>query len=208
MRQLNNLVLIKPNLGHYSHITIAGGVTLFLDQSWEKEQHACSSGTIVGLPDKIKYPKPYNGKLEVEVGDEVIFNYLDHSNAVSNGMITADGNMWLPYDFLYLAIRKGEVKMLNGFVVVEGIPNTDNTSPGGIILPEMVKKTTEASGIVRYIGEPLDDGFDYETIKVGDKVVFADHHSIPLQFQMHQIIDKDKTLYRMRYSDILAVVAA
>jgi len=205
MKQINNLVLIKPDLGHYNNITLSNGVVLFNDVTWEKEQHACTSGTVVGLPDRVRYPKPYNGKLEIEIGDEVIFNYLDYSNCKSNGSIDKDGNMFLPYDYLYLAIRKGEIKMLNGFIVVEGIKDDRDKTEGGIYLPEMSKKTSEQSGIVRYIGDPLDDGFTYEEIKVGDTVVFAEHHSIPLQYQMHQIIDKDKTLYKIKWSDLLAV---
>jgi len=204
MKQLNNLVLIKPNTSHYEHITLKSGLVLWFDQSFEKEQHACTSGTIVGLPEKVVYPKPFKPQMELQIGDEVIFHYLDHSNAKSNGTMDKDGNMFLPYDFLYLAIRNGEVIMLNGYIVVEGIKET--ISSNKLIIPDANIKQDETKGIVRYAGTPLEDGFDYPEILPGMKIVFPKHCSVPLQFQLHQIVDPDKVLYRMRYSDILAIM--
>lgn len=202
MNLINNNVLIHPNTEHYNHIRFPGGFKLYLDTSFEKEKHACTSGWITELPEKLKYPKGYKPVIEAEIGDEVIFNYLDMSNGAKKGNLTEKG-LYLPYDFLYAVIRDGEVIPLNGWLIIEEatvpLPETS------LFIPDVCKKKIETKGIIRYAGASIQADVNYD-LKVGDTIAFAKHTSLPLQYEMHQLISPDRPLFRVRYEDVLAVI--
>ncbi len=53
--------------------------------------------------------------------------------------------------------------------------------------------------------EELDELSD--VVNVGDKIVFHPVYAVELQYSLHQIIERGKTLYRMRRKDVFAVLA-
>lgn len=205
MLTVNNYVLIRPDTDHYEYITLESGLKWWLDTSFEKEKHSCTSGTILNLPETLRYPKGYDPTIEALVDDEVIFNYNDMPNAKKDGSLREEG-LFLKYDFLYAVKRGEEVIPLNGWIIVE--PCIDRIESTLIFIPEEVTaKLSEVRGKIRYAGLPIEDGIDYD-LNVGDEIIFASHSSLPLQYEMHQIIDPGKQLYRMRYEDVLAKVIA
>jgi len=217
MKLLFNSVLVKFD-PPYNHIDVAG-VKMQIDTTYNPMEHAVTSGIVTGLPTKLIYNPDdpaktmlYDTDMELQVGDRIIFEYLAYGEAMKNDPI--DGSHVIRYDEVLVAIRGEEIIPVNGIVVVEpiDITETEEVKKMSSILevPDYVKwQKSETRGIVRHIGTPL-RGYAMDTsksiheaddLKVGDKVLFIHHYAIPLQYDMHRIIDK--TLYRMRRKDIL-----
>lgn len=199
-----------------------GKERIYIDSQFEKQKHSCVSGTVVKNPDKVRWEwTDKGGKVtvsfkepETQVGDEVLFHYLDYPQALSAGNLVKDGDTFesailaaINYQKLYIAVRDGEVVALNGTIVVE--PYTEDVIKSKLLfLPQQLQnKPTTKCGIVRYCAAPLRYEKDYDFIKPGVTVFFAEYDSVPLQYDMHQIIDKGKTLYRMNHEHIIAGLA-
>lgn len=218
LRLLNNYVLVKPDPGN-SKITLRNGVVIFLDTSFEVERHAVTSGTVVKVPASLTYIEN-NGLLNLDVittqelkkGDKVIFHYIQTlDNLKLSRYITCGRETYflVYYDKIFCAIRRKKVIPVNGLVIVEAEKEPPIKSP--FIIPDMFKGIeSETRGVIKYIGSPVggysdypDQGGDVDYLKVGDSVLFRKVDSVPLQYPLHQTIDKDKTLYRMHRRDIL-----
>ena len=219
MKLLFNSVLVKfdsPN----DHIKV-GGVDIQIDTSFNPMQHTITSGEVIGLPSRLIFNPDdpaktmlYDTDMELKVGDRIIFDYLAYNEAIKNDPI--DGGHVIRYDEVLVALRGDDIIPVNGIVLVEPIDITETEEvkqmSAFLEVPDYVKQQkSETRGVVRYVGTPLrayamDTSrtiYESDDLHVGDKVYFDASYAIPLQYDMHRLIDK--TLYRMRRKDILGI---
>ena len=219
VRLMNNFVLVKPTRAH-NELDMSNGEKLFIDPSFDKEKHAPTSGVVVNVPEKLYFGRnqsntnEYDVDMELQVGDTIVFHFLTYQTCIDRKwFMVLDNELYLmvKYDCIFIARRKDKVIPINGWVVVEPLVETIETT---IELPDHIKnKSSLTKGIVKYLGSPVRNyswdfdhkskyGADTDEIKVGDTVMFSAEDSIPLQYEMHAIIDKGTELYRMHRKDI------
>lgn len=141
-----------------------------------------SETTIVKVP--IPGSMRFKTTVQVKEGDIVWVNASALMRAEKNTMtIICEKKLYyiIQYEDLYLKKSGKKVKMLNGWVLVEPIKETDRiirrAKKSGLIIPKMNKKhIIDRLGIVKYIGDPVeylfDDQYDHPEIKKGDTVMF------------------------------------
>lgn len=221
MKLLFNTVLIKFDPPHES-ITVAGQ-ELQIDTSFNPLQHTSSTGTVLSVPERLIFDRKdsaktmeYDVPMELQVGDNVILNYLSYAEAIKNEPI--DGGHPVRYDEILVALRGEQVIPVNGLLLVEplNIADTEEVKEMSkfLVTPEYVKtQKSETRGYVRYVGSPV-RGYqmDYreeiyeseDDVKVGDFVQFDPAYAVPLQYELHRSLPM--ILYRMRRKDILGVL--
>lgn len=228
LKLLNNWVLVKPDPGN-DQIRLKGGKVLYLHTYLEEHKHAVTSGTVVKCPPSLTYytektssSLDYETSQELKTGDKVIFHFLQTTSSVGKGRYIEYGDeiyLLIKYDSLFCALRNiGSVAEpveavipVNGYVLVEPKMAAEYEINTTLILPDYLKKkSSEMRGIVRYIGSPLfgyrdypEYGEDADNFQVGDDILFPKGDSVPLQYEMHRLFDKDKLYYRMHRRDIL-----
>lgn len=158
----------------------------------------------------VSAPKSIDGKREhkgfslndIRPGDVaivshlVIFNFeltASEEEPIFKNRIWYQGEEYFQCDIqhLFAVIRDGEVKMLNGYVMVGELQK-----PSQIFLPAHVKKSIRtAQAIVSHIGTPLLTETKLD-VKTGDKVYFN-----PSVVQLYQVNEKPFGIIRQR--DIL-----
>lgn len=228
VKLINNFVLIKPDPSN-DQIRLQSGLTLFVNTSFQREQHAVTAGTVMKIPAELVYSKQrshstldYITTQELCVGDKVIFHFNQTMTCLKEERLIEIGEeiyFLIKYDAIYCAQRPmafhndhTTVVPVNGVVIVE--PDEEEFVSKLIFIPDYLKKkTSERYGHIRYIGTPLlgytdfpEYGAEKSDYNYGDKILFSVLDSIPLQYEMHRLFDKDKTLYRMRRRDILAKI--
>lgn len=208
-------------------LLLSTGDKLKLVTAWEPRKHAVTSGIVTHVPEKLKFDRDdmqgsvmYDTDMELQVGDRVIFDFkVEAIVKKQGGMI--DGSYPLRYDDIYVAIRGDQIIPINGIILVEACETTveedvQKALKSGLELPDtVVKEKSEQYGIVRYVGSPLRGYLQapeelteiYDEVHVGDKIIFHPVYAVDLQYSLHQIIEKGKTLYRMRRKDVFAVIA-
>tara|TARA_R110000868_G_scaffold360225_1_gene622261 strand:- start:3597 stop:4283 length:687 start_codon:yes stop_codon:yes gene_type:complete len=215
-----NYVGIKPFPA--DEIRLKSGHTLFIDVRFEEQRQAQVVGEVVLLPQELRFSTdPEKASLEfdtdneLQLGDTVVFNYLAATAAKKDGHILDGGVILVPYDRLYSAIRGEEIICLNGIVLVEPEQERYNTI---LELPQSMRKNVKCIGKVIHSGKPTRGSRSEHKVKgrtspdmeipKGAKVVFHWTNAIPVQpeHEMKGAITKDKMLYRMRPSDIDAIV--
>lgn len=216
LKILNNNVLVMPD---YEHYETTGETGLKLDTSYEVQKHAPTSGIVISVPDQLNYSKnkldrgvlAFNTTMDVLPGDRVIFGYNVFGNAISDGRFMND-LIFIKYDSLFCAIRNNRVIMLNGYVIVEAIE--DNINGDDFQVPDyMATVNSYTKGKILHVGKGNKEyryyphiGPDSDEFKPGQDVLFNMQYSIPLQYQMHSILDTKKELYRMQQKDISAII--
>ncbi len=209
MKMISNHVLVRPDTKNYETVKV-GEVELQLDTQFEKQKHSTVSGEVVEVPDRVKYDG-VSYIPDLRKGDTAIWHYHDIPQAKAQGRIVKEGEWYesnilaaLQYECFFIAIRDDKVIALNGTIVVEAMEEEVVTS-NLLHLPDHLRKTPSVTcGRVLYCGTPFKTEFDYSFVKPGVVVYFAEYNSVPLQYDMHQILDKGKTLYRLRHGDVLA----
>jgi hypothetical protein len=228
-KTFGNHILIRLDAEN-DHIKLKGGMTLYVDSTYDPEKHATVTGTVFGLPSHLTYTgkanvgMPWKTDMELQEGDKVIVYYLAILNAFKpeqKRFFTKDNEryVFIPYQSIFVAIRGDQIIPINGYVLVEpcGDPWMEETKNRfkkiGIELVTNDKSNTNVSfGIVRYIGKPnkgycdygnIDDGVN---VKVGDKVVLRKISDIPLQYPLHAKLDGGKLFWRVQRRKILAVI--
>jgi hypothetical protein len=213
MEILFNQVVIKASR-HDHELILTDGNKLFLDNSYKKGHHMVRTGTVTHVPKHLHFEyfdllsMEYDTDMEVKVGDELIFHHLAIDFAKKDNYHLAPDHYPIRYDSIFVAIRNGQVIPVNGNVIVE--PMVEAISP---VFSQT--KTSVHHGVVKYLGTPVrgyfmtpdgtftDKGID---INVGDHVVYSKADCVPLEFKLHQTLDKGVILYRMRRKDIIATL--
>jgi hypothetical protein len=223
LQLINNFIVVKPDPGNHK-IVLKSGAELYLDTSFEVEKHAVTTGTVVYVPDKLRHHEQYGTATlsyitdqELCCGDKVIFHYNESvHNIKESRYIECEEQIYflVKYDTIFCAIRTtptGEqlVIPVNGIVIVEADDAPPPFESEHFVIPEIsLGRKSETQGVIRYIGSPLKGYYDYKDVvdlnnlTEGDHVVFNKRDSVPLQYDLHQSLDKGKTLYRMRRMDI------
>ena len=225
MKILHNTVMVRFDRDN-DELLLSTGDKLKLVTAWEPMMHAVTSGVVTHVPQNLIFDRErpdasvmYDVDMELQVGDRVIFDFKAESAVRKHGDI--DGSYPLRYDDIYVAIRGEQIIPVNGIILVEACETTveedvQQALKAGLELPDtVVKEKSERYGIVRHIGSPC-RGFLQapeeltevdDEVCVGDKIVFHPVYAIELQYSLHQILEKGKTLYRMRRKDVFAVLA-
>jgi len=225
MQLLYNNLMVRFDRDN-DELLLSNGQKLHLATGWEPQMHAVTSGVVTHVPEKIIFDRKdhrrsvmYDTDLEIQVGDRIIFDFKveEHVRKVA----PIDGAYPLRYDDVYVVIRGEQIIPVNGIILVEACDTTveedvQRVLQAGVHLPETVtKEKSERYGIVRHIGTPLrgylqaPEELDElsDVVNVGDKIVFHPVYAVELQYSLHQIIEKGKTLYRMRRKDVFAVLS-
>lgn len=150
---------------------------------WQMRREAkFTEQTLIDAP----IPGSMMWKTPMEVApDDIVWVNANHLAIADHHGNTLDveGQIYyiLTYDSLYLKKKGDEVRMLNGWVLLEIIEDTPDWAKRaekmGLTIPEYMKKQefNDRLGIVRYIGDPveyvLQDRFDDPSIKEGDTVL-------------------------------------
>ena len=128
--------------------------------------------------------------------------------------------VFIPYQSIFVAIRGDQIMPINGYVLVEPCddPFMENTKKrlqniGLELVTLNTKSNTHVSfGKVKYLGKPnreycdegnTDDGVN---VKEGDTVVMRKVSDIPLQYPLHQKLDKGVVYWRVQRRKILATL--
>lgn len=138
--------------------------------------------------------------IEVEIGDEVLFDYLAHISCYEEGrwIETELGDMFLVrYDELHLSIKPdGTKKPLNGWMVITREEKPKETE-SGIALFHAKEDDISKKAFARVIhqGTPirgykhdLDRADDPHDFKEGDRVLYRPGGSRPLEWMLHQTL--------------------
>ena len=224
MRIPYNYVYIKPD--PTDEIVLPTGEKLFLATNFEETAHAPSTGTVLCVPEKLRFDREngtasmnFEVDIELEVGDKVVFHYLTQENAKLDGREMEEGFL-VRYDQLYLAIRKDQVICLNGYIIVEPESALIKTK---LFLPDQATlRKAKQTGVVRYAGAPVRNYLHPthfssrnepiyppgdEPVAVGDRICFSHYDAVPLQQDsyIHGVLSKS-ILYKMQHRDVLGIL--
>lgn len=209
-------------------------------------QHYSVRGRVYAVPDKLYFPRKEIKKLranfgnndadmktlgevvrnclewdvdmEVNVGDEVIFDYLAHIGCYEDGrwVETELGDMLLmKYDELHMVIRPdGEKEMLNGWMLIKRKEKPDRTESGIELFhknEDEISKYDEASVIMAGKGvsgykADLDRDDGPETFETGDRIIYRPGGSRPLEWVLHQTLFPGQKALLIHRKDILSKI--
>jgi co-chaperonin GroES (HSP10) len=201
----NNYILVRANKEEkYLHLT--DDLQIQIDTTFEPEKHSATYGDVVavceGLDDDLQT------EMEVKVGDRVFFHYLCIMNCIRDKKYVVSGGVpyfMVSYGSMFVAKRKEEVVPINGYLLVEPISDGVEEMIDGIYVPEsMQNRNHKNMGVVRYVGTPLIG--EKVLAKRGDKIYFTKAANVPLQYELHNSFDGNKTYYRMKNDNVLAIL--
>lgn len=206
LRMANNKVLVEiteTNEGRKTKSGIILGVNTDILYGAGEESNVADQASIHGaihaIPDKLFFDRdsedgmPWETELEVEVGDEIIFDYLDGLNCDE---IEVDDRIFkiLDYSSLYVVVMEGVITPLNGYNLL--LPTIKEKESEFDIKEEREDFTTAT---VKHLATPnkrYNDINKSDDIKlcVGDTVLFSDHYgSNPLfaeRFKEYVVLDE------------------
>lgn len=137
-------------------------------------------GTVVSVPREVGWDMTYKdfSKHDVRVGDIAIFSYSvvyefmqtdPEAEPIYKNSFWWDGQEYWVVDItrLYAVVRAGEIRMQNGYVMVEGMEQAAN-----IYLPQHIRKSVKTTtATLTQICNPPKGGKNIDC-KPGDTVVF------------------------------------
>ena len=174
----------------------------------------------------IRNSMPWRVEQELLAGDIVWVNTLTIVNSQRQDRVIEceDRKYYLiPYDQIYLYKRGDNIKLINGWILLEPEKNEDDEVKqrllkAGIIVPSITidKMNQRQMGIadkfavVRYIGEPvfdyIDGKCDSDDIAVGDRVVFKFPFNRRLESEMHRFFDSKELIVSRRVNLVCKIV--
>jgi len=216
-----NHVLVEVSCLRHRKIAFESGSEIIVDPSFKPEEHAQTRGIVRSIPEGLYFNNKdimesveYLTDIEVEVGDQVFFHYLQINIAISEKkVLIEDGKffIFIRYDSLFCAIRNNNMIMLNGWMLLEPIERAVNKESKVITtLPRDRQKKDPLKGKIIHVGTPVkeyfygkveaDNGID---VKKGDTVIFLPHSDIPLEYSMHQSLKE--VYYRVQRKELLSI---
>lgn len=215
-----SFVLVEVDSLFHDKILFDDGRELLIDPTYEPEKHHQVSGIVHTVPDSLYYNKKdmefsmeYDVPVELKKGDKVFFHYLQITKVLSESlMLTIDDKLhiFVRYDSCFCAIRDDNFIMLNGWMLLEPYGNTERLESEvlDLHLPFNRRKPHPLKGEITHIGEPVKEYLwsNHESdkninVSLGDKVMFLPHSDIPLEYDMHQ--ELNKVYYRVQRKDLL-----
>lgn len=112
---ISNWILIKPNRGEEEYI-LSGGMKIQIDISYNREQHAPVTGTVIAVPKTIFPASPgvvgmqWDVDMELQRGDVIAYSYLAAMGALEpheGRIIMCEGQPYfmVPYEEVFVAKR-------------------------------------------------------------------------------------------------------
>lgn len=156
--------------------------------------------------------------MDIQPGDRVFFDYLERFTIYEAGRViqTDIGELFLiRYDKLEIRIRDGQIKPLNGFVLVEW----ERSKPikfGALELAGPDKRIEETVGIqnsevvalpdpVHALMDDLEFSDPVRYLKVGDRVAFHSYDATPLEPDNHFILYQGREILKVRSQNIIGL---
>lgn len=217
-----NHVLIEVDCLRHKKIAFESGTEIIVDPTFTPQIHAQTSGIVKVVPEALYYNKNDRGfesveyltDINVEVGDQVFFHYLQIDIAIQQRrIIEEDGKffIFIKYDSLFMSIRDGEIVMHNGWMLLEPVGEAkDEASVVNTRIPKNRRIHDPLKGKIAHVGVPVkeywwgndqtDNGIEVEE---GDTVIFLPHSDIPLEYEMHQSLKKK--YYRVQRKELLSI---
>lgn len=217
---ITNYVLVAPD-----PINTQSG-DMVVSDSFDPQKQIAVTGTVLAAPKRLVYtPKPtehlpnmskielrayqkrkfrsvdYLTEIEIKPGDKVLFRYTAAFNAEQDLKINFNDQyaVFMRYDQLYCTLDP--IKMLNGFILVEGATRHD-------------KRVRDTKGFVIHVGSQCMEYADYpnrsdgEQLRVGHTVWFNKKSAARIEFDLYKNIkgDNDGPVYRVHSKDIVAYI--
>lgn len=190
---LYNIFFLKIDIDAASKIKV-GGKELFLDTHFNRYHHAVQWGIVEGVPKKVHPQFRYD--VEIKKGDKV---YFHHFIAHKDNEIQVDGLFGCNYGQLYCIARNGEIQMLEEYILVKPVMESEEQYKkqiGDITLflkanPEEIKQY----GVVHHVPKQAAEW----GLEKGDCIFFDKN----CEYEM--TIEGEK-YYRMKLSNVLVVL--
>lgn len=216
-----NHVLVEVTCLRHKKIPFKSGMDIIVDPDFAKEQHAQTRGIVKAIPEALYFntqdneSTEYKTPITAKVGDEVFFHYLQVNRAVNeNKTIYKDGKyyIFISHDSIFCTINDNGFKMHNGWILLEPIQLAVDKAKKYIdTLPKDRQDHDPLVAKIKYIGEPVEEYFyGYEEkdqgvdVKEGDTVIFSPNSDIPLEYPMHQSLDKK--YFRAQRKELLSII--
>jgi co-chaperonin GroES (HSP10) len=216
----SSFVLVEIDSLFHENILFQDGRELLIDPTYEPEKHLQTSGIVHTVPDSLYFNKKdmhdsmeYDVPIELKKGDKVFFHYLQLDTAIKRKMLlTIDDKLhaFIRYDQCFCAIRDDEFITLNGWMLLEPYGLEDEVTSELIQtkIPRSRRRSHPLKGKIVHLGTPVNEYLwsKHESdkgvnVEVGDNVMFTPHSDIPLEYDMHQKLDK--IYYRVQRKDLL-----
>lgn len=180
----NRFIISPKSNSQYNNVKKIGDSEIIINTSIEDAKDVQRYAKVVSLPINFK-----GG--DIQKGDDVIVHhnifritYNDQGVPMQSDMHITDNLFFADQDLVYLSIRNGQKKGVNGYVFIK--PIEEETKFEG-------KKEIEHVGIIRYICKELEE----QGLKEGDKICFRKN----CEYEFN--IDEER-LYMMSSKRILA----
>lgn len=184
----NKRVIVELESTTDKNINI-GGKDYILDTAFRKLWNAVQHVIVVSR-DK---------GCDVKPGDKV---YVHHFVVEDERKVPTKGKdyRWLEYSQLYCRVRKGKIKTLSDYILVEPIQYDESkfkkSTDSGILLTRKAgTEYVDKVGTVKYIGRSA----RRKGLRVGDKILFNKNCE-------YQIKIEGEVLYRMEMRDVITVL--
>lgn len=151
--------------------------------------------------EEAEAPLEYDTELEIEVGDEIYFNFLSCQKAVENGRVLQDGGkhyIFLRYDRVYVIIREGKWVGCNGWKIIQ--PTGAKQAQGTFVVAGKEKNEGKVIGSGKKVRHYWDKKY-IETgfIETGDVVRYL--HATPIENPILKV--NDINFLRIQERDVL-----
>lgn len=167
-----------------------------------------TEGDIIALPLH-DYNEGYKIADDVKAGDHVWFSYFASIHG-TDIWVGRELYRLIPYSGMVASMRDGEIRILNGYVLLEEVMETERWT--GFWAPAHVMKDR---GIVRFMGGKR----DYDHVAITDDIDIAIGDEVLLRKGCHVIAMErqkylatfdggDKMYRRVKRSDIMAVLSS
>lgn len=219
----NNYVLLKP-VHDMGKTVLKSGVELFVDNLWKPENHANVICEVCVRPievffnrKRMKYSMDWLTDLDLLVGEKVWISYLAALQAEKKFHIIIDGEKYyfIRYEDIYLTIRDNDIRMLNGYILIEPIKEkqesnfiiTVDNATNAILTDgdgtQVRKSVDDKLGIVKHIGRPNREyinkkQWDDDYISIGDKVLMKYKNNVRLEADSHMVLFDHKMIVTQR----------
>ena len=194
MEMIGQRIAVKVPKKYQDEVVFQNGEKLYVDVTWNPEQHVTISGEVVALPSG-EWCKNTRGewlKQELQVGDLAYFNYL---TVDKENLVTGERDVYLvDLESVFCYVRSGSITAVSNHVLIE--PRVIEEKVGSIYVG--VPKKSEEEGYVRHIGSPIKDREDLGLVS-GDMVRFHERNAF-----LNKI--EDVEYYVMKQDDLLGKV--
>lgn len=217
MRIIDGTVVVRPYREN-DEIILASGHKLYVPLEMKyhegitQTRMECIVGVATHTPDKVKYDTVEDCEMQIQVGDVVIYHFLE---AERKERITDDKNeIRVHYSRIFTVVRNGNIIPINGWILCQPIQKTLKSD--FLHIPSVGKTEYENYAIAKYISKPTKrylaknaDGTEhyirdteYPDILPGDKLYLTKNSDVLVENTYEKILGEK--LFRIRRNQIMA----